>query len=274
MASSTASDSDVLRTPFLEIYLQGAHLTACSLPWGNPLFLSNRANFAPGRSIRGGIPIIFPWFGDAQPSSGLGPHGFARTAVWQVLEQSPDGRSAALELRDDANTRAQWPHSFQLVVRFHAGDVLSVALEVTNTGSEAFDFEAALHTYLAVEEVRDTRVHGLEGATYLDKVDSFAEKLQDAEPIRFPGEVDRVYPSNRSSVRVEASGSSPGPVVTKQNSNSTIIWNPGSERALAMADLGSEWNRFVCVESGNMGSNRIRLAPSETHRMDVTLGPA
>ncbi len=274
MASSAASDSGVLRTPFLEIYLQGAHLTACTLPSGNPLFLSQRANFAPGRAIRGGIPIIFPWFGDAPPSSKLGPHGFARTAVWQVLERSADGRSAALELRDDANTRSQWPHSFHLIARFHAGEVLEVDLEVTNTGSEPFEYEAALHTYLAVANVRDSCVHGLEDAVYLDKLDGFAEKRQGSEVIRFPGEVDRVYPAHRSDVRVEDSTGAARLLVAKQNSGSTILWNPGPERGSAMKDLGSEWSRFVCVESGNVGSDQIRLAPSESHRMNISLGPA
>src|ERR1700683_5153929 len=47
-----------------ELYLQGAHLAHWT-PRGQQsvLFLSPKSLFAPGKAIRGGVPIIFPWFG-------------------------------------------------------------------------------------------------------------------------------------------------------------------------------------------------------------------
>ena len=62
-----------------ELYLQGAHLTAWQPPGERPvLFTSPNSQFAPGRAIRGGIPIIFPWFGPSRHAPAAPQHGFAQ----------------------------------------------------------------------------------------------------------------------------------------------------------------------------------------------------
>ena len=63
------------------LYLQGAHLTSW-VPAGGAevLFVSELARFAPGESIRGGVPICFPQFAELGP---LPMHGFAHIAEWQ-----------------------------------------------------------------------------------------------------------------------------------------------------------------------------------------------
>ena len=68
-----------------ELYLQGAHLTTWQPPGERPvLFTSPNSAFAPGRAIRGGIPIIFPWFGASRHAPTAPQHGFARTAIWHL----------------------------------------------------------------------------------------------------------------------------------------------------------------------------------------------
>ena len=68
-----------------ELYRQGAHLTAWQPPGERPvLFTSPNSAFAPGRAIRGGIPIIFPWFGANRHEPAAPQHGFARTASWHL----------------------------------------------------------------------------------------------------------------------------------------------------------------------------------------------
>jgi D-hexose-6-phosphate mutarotase len=67
--------------PFAGSRLQGAHLTA----WQPPvLFTSPNSAFAPGRAIRGGIPIIFPWFGANRHAPAAPQHGFARATTWRL----------------------------------------------------------------------------------------------------------------------------------------------------------------------------------------------
>ena len=68
-----------------ELYLQGAQVTAWQPPGERPvLFASPNAVFAPGKAIRGGIPIIFPWFGPNRHAAAAPQHGFARTATWHL----------------------------------------------------------------------------------------------------------------------------------------------------------------------------------------------
>src|SRR5580693_2540132 len=85
----------VIRTPQAdaEIYLHGAHVTHFQPRGQKPvLFMSGKSWFEPGKPIRGGVPICFPWFGarqDGQPGS---PHGFARLVEWELVsaEQTSD----------------------------------------------------------------------------------------------------------------------------------------------------------------------------------------
>ena len=68
-----------------ELYLQGAQVTAWRLPGERPvLFTSPKAVFVPGKAIRGGIPIVFPWFGPHRHAPTAPQHGFARTAPWHL----------------------------------------------------------------------------------------------------------------------------------------------------------------------------------------------
>src|ERR1700691_2930891 len=66
------------------IYFQGAHLTHWQ-PAGEEsvLFLSGKSAFQKGKAIRGGVPVIFPWFGDRHDGQPGPAHGFARTAEWE-----------------------------------------------------------------------------------------------------------------------------------------------------------------------------------------------
>ena len=77
-----------------EIYLQGAQVTAWRLGDEPPiLFTSPKSAFAPGRAIRGGIPIIFPWFGPNRHAPAAPQHGFARTATWHLIGARTRGAS-------------------------------------------------------------------------------------------------------------------------------------------------------------------------------------
>src|SRR5688500_11527362 len=130
-----------------EVYLHGAHVTSWVPAGGSEaLFLSRAATFAPGAAIRGGVPVIFPQF------AGMGPlpkHGFARTQPWERVDDGDRPNAVRLRLRDSERTRAVWPHAFVAELAVEVGDDgLSMALTIQDPGDSAFDFTAALHTYL------------------------------------------------------------------------------------------------------------------------------
>jgi len=58
----------------------------------------------------------------------------------------------------------------------------------------------------------------------------------------------------------------------KQNSETTVVWNPWQQGAATLADLGAdEWRLMTCVEASNILRSAVSLAPGEQHAMGATL---
>lgn len=205
-------------------------------------------------------------------------HGFARTSEWEVeaVERWPDETvELVLRLVADDTTRAVWPFDFVLRHRIIVGRQLEMALEVENWSGGPFSFEEALHTYLAVRDVRQARVLGLSGIEFLDKVDHFTRKTQGEEPITITGETDRVYLNTDGACIVEDPVGDRRLRVGKEGSATTVVWNPWIEKAKAMADFGDEeWPRMICVETANAAENRVTLGAGEAHTMRATVALA
>jgi D-hexose-6-phosphate mutarotase len=252
------------------IYLHGAHVTHFQPRGKAPvLFMSQRSLFAADKPIRGGVPIIFPWFGPRANHPESPAHGFARTSEWQVESVSEDGDgvvTVTFELVAEARTHGLWPFGFKLTYRVAVGHALTMILEVENTSSEAITFEDALHTYFSVADVRQTSTSGLENADYVDKTDNFQRKKQGPEPIRITSETDRVFESTRKTCVLDDPGMRRKITVEKSGSQTTVVWNPWIAKAATMVDFGDdEWPRMLCIETANAGTNTITLAPGKTH---------
>ena len=145
-------------------------------------------------------------------------------------------------------------------------------LAVRNTDTAARTFEAALHSYFAVSDVRQARIRGLEGAPYVDKTAAMARRPGASEPITITAETDRVYPGATGTVTIEDPGWQRQIVVGKSGSSTTVVWNPWVAKAKAMPDFGDEeWPEMVCVETANAGDDAVTLAPGATHGMTATL---
>jgi D-hexose-6-phosphate mutarotase len=264
-----------------EVYLHGAHVTRFEKRGESPvLFMSAQSLFQDDKAIRGGIPVIFPWFGPRQPDPvGKSPmHGFARLSAWEVESADRQGEvaSVTLSLTPNELSRSLWPQDFKLTYTVTLDrDVLKLDLTVTNTGAEGFPFEEALHTYFAVGDVRHASVEGLAHTTYLDKTDNAVEKSQDAAPIGFTGETDRVYLAAPGTCTINDPGLRRRIVVEKEHSDATVVWNPWVAKAKAMADFGDdEWPGMLCVETCNVGPHAVTLAPGASHSMRVRISTA
>lgn len=259
-----------------EVYLQGAHVTHWQPRGGTPvLFVASRAVYAPGKAIRGGVPLIFPWFGPHATDKSKPMHGFARSRPWRVTatDTAPDGTvTLELGLDDDTATRALWPHPFRARYRVTVGDTLAMALEVTNTGTAPFTFEAALHTYFAVGDIRRAGVRGLENTTFIDKVDGFTRKRHGAEPLTLTGETDRVFLGTRTACVVDDPALRRRLRVDKTGSASTVVWNPWAAKCAEMADMGpDDWRSMICVETANAADDAVTAAPGTKHAMTATI---
>lgn len=253
------------------IALQGAHIATFQPRGEEPvIWLSPKAKFAPGKSIRGGVPICWPWFGTHKNDSKLPGHGYARTVPWDVLETKalPDGSTfLRFGLVESDATRAQWPYASTVQLEVTVGKALRVELVTTNTGKDTFELGEALHTYFQISDVANMTIRGLENCEYLDKVKDFA-RFNQQNGIVVESEVDRVYVNTPADCVIEDKGLKRAIRISKQGSKSTVVWNPWTEKAEKMGDFGPALHRdMVCVESGNALENVVTLAPGQTHRL-------
>lgn len=259
------------------VYFQGAHVTAWHPAAASEavLWMSEASYFEVGKPLRGGVPICFPWFGPHASDPKAPGHGFGRLRDWSLIEavEAADGAvTLALELASDTPLTPLWPHAFRAVHKITMGATLTMVLEVTNAGSEAFTFEEALHTYFAVRDVRQVTVAGLEGAEYLDKVTGFDRKRQGGEAIGFGGETDRVYLDTTARCVIDDPGARRRIAIRKAGSDATVVWNPWIAKARAMPDFGDdEWTEMVCVETCNVNVHARTLAPGASHTMTAII---
>jgi glucose-6-phosphate 1-epimerase len=258
-----------------QIYFHGAHVARWQPAEAAApvLWMSAHSLFEAGKPIRGGVPICFPWFGPHAEDPAAPAHGFARTSEWALVEAGePQGRATfTLSLSGDGSTAPAWPHKFQALMRIDVGSTLTLALEVRNTDTRSFAFEEALHTYLAVKDIRGVTITGLEATDYLDKVAGGARRAQHRE-IQITGETDRIYLDTTSACVVHDPGLHRRIRVGKSGSRSTVIWNPWTDKAHRMADFGDhEWPGMLCVETANVGAERITLQPGQSHVMTADI---
>ena len=247
-----------------EIYPHGAHVTSFQMNGEAPLlFMSAASEFHTDKPIRGGVPVIFPWFGARE---GLVFHGFARLAAWDLVSVVvlPDG---------SMRLHFQLPSDDECEVDYFVtvGASLTLELVVTNTSIADFTFENCLHTYFLVGAIDSLAIAGLHGTRYRDQLLA-AEFTESAESIRFTGEVDRVYQDSGATVEIHDPALHRSIRVRKSGSQSTVIWNPWITKSQRLPDFADdEYRHMVCVESGNIAPNSLTLAPGEISQMTVEI---
>ena len=257
-----------------EMYLHGAHVTSWKPPDGEEvLFLSSQSRWEDGRAIRGGVPICFPWFGGKADDPTAPAHGFVRTKSWQLesITQAGGAVTVSMFTESDEGAKRWWPAEFRLVHRATFGRELSLELVVSNTGRKSLSFEEALHAYHRLGNIEATRVRGLDTIQYLDKTDSNRKKMQHGE-IVIESETDRVYLNTREAIEVEDPVLRRRTRIRKENSGTTVVWNPWVAKARGLSDLGDdEWMQMICVETSNVSDFAVDLAPGQQHTMKATV---
>lgn len=259
-----------------DIYLHGAHITQFQPTGEEPvLWMSAKSVFHPAKAIRGGVPICFPWFGASETDPNAPAHGFARLADWRIEDISRDASGGVVVvLALDANeaTLALWPVEFRARQTITIGTELAMSLEVTNTSGGTIRFEEALHSYLAVSDVRAVTIEGFGGVRYADKLDGGEVMEQAAAVVAFTGETDRVYLDVPEVCVLNDPGMARKIEIRSRASRDTVVWNPWVDKARRMADFGdTEWPGMVCIETANIGGNGIELAAGGVHTMSATL---
>ena len=170
--------------------------------------------------------------------------GFARNVNWTV--KSMDDTSVVLELAPSDYTKEMWDKEFlcTFTVTLEA-DQLKTSLVVDNKGEEAFDFQAALHSYFTVSALDNLEISGsFEGKEFLNKLagDGGEMQTEDRSVITIGEEYDRVYTGVNDPVLNDKGTGKSLAVLNTAGWEDTVVWNP-------YGDEGMGYNNFVCVES-------------------------
>ena len=254
-----------------EVYLNGAQVTSWVPANGEErLFVGSAATFANGESVRGGIPVVFPQFADQGP---LPAHGFARRSLW-TLASAEDGESsrAAFRLDDDAASRALWPHHFHLLLTVTLDvSTLTVELAVENTDASAFEFTAALHTYLKVTDVRRAAVTGLSGCKYIDKTRDKRLFDDHSSELIVHEETDRVYLDAPPDLRLEDRAGQSSLRLESRGFRDAVVWNPWAEKGKTFSGMtGDDYLRMICIEAAQVGAP-VSLGPGQVWKGSQSL---
>ncbi len=242
------------------LFLQGAHLVQFAPNnESNWLWLSDTARFEPGRAIRGGIPICWPWFGDPARNAPEirkrihteSAHGFARSTLWKLenVRESAHEVEISLSLNANDDFGNLWNgYALALITFTFTAHTCQLALTTTNLGTEPMAFSQALHTYLPTLDIARTRLLGLGFSNYIDTLHNWEHHAQEG-PVYFDGETDRIYEGNEPLTVVTPAGTRR---ITSVGSDSTVVWNPGPDKAARLSDFpDAAWKTMLCVETAN-----------------------
>ncbi len=258
------------------VCLYGAHvLHFRPKGWDEVFWMSATSEFEEGKPIRGGIPVCFPWFGPHADDARKPQHGFARLLMWTVAGASmlADGCfELRLAQRESPATMALWPHAFGAELIVTVGEVLDVTLSITNTGTEAFTYSDALHSYFAVSAIGNVTIHGLGGCAFYEGTGTVPRR-QEEELLAIGKEENRRYVDTDAACTVRDEGLGRSIRVAKTGSRVTVVWNPWEETAKKIADMPDDGYRtMVCVEAVNAYNDLVTLRPGEHHSLGTTIG--
>jgi glucose-6-phosphate 1-epimerase len=236
------------------------------------LWLSPDAVASPGKAIRGGIPLCGPWFGPHALLASASMHGLLRTQAWTLLrvEETAAGIRAEFTLSLPADPGRGWVHTAEALCTVTLENALVVELTLRNTGTTPLLVSGALHTYLAVGDVRQASVTGVGDRDYIDYTHGRVRRRAAAgdlvlneESARFfftQAPVSLVDPVFKRTIQVESSGH-----------GATVVWNPWDKTAATMADVGDRWPEFICIEAANIPETAVPLAPATSHHLTTRL---
>ncbi|MCY1288556.1 putative glucose-6-phosphate 1-epimerase [compost metagenome] len=272
------------RSAELLVAQQGAQVLSYQRDGEAPLiWLSEQAAYRKGQSVRGGVPVCWPWFGDLQRNppavralyqgSDAPAHGLVRNLDWQLLEI--DTREDAVNLQfaflQPEHGLPGWPHTVDLRLHIHLDERLHLSLASHNRGEQPVAIGQALHTYFAVGDIHQARLEGLSGSHYLDTLQDWQPRSQHGD-VLFEGETDRIYldlperltildPAWQRRIHLHSSGS-----------RSAVVWNPWIDKSLRLSQFASDaWQRMLCIETANVLDDALQLAPGERKSLAVSL---
>ena len=249
------------------VALQGAQVLSWAPTGQAPVvWLSDDAKFKAGKSLRGGAPVCWPWFGAHPDDSSKPAHGFARNLEWEPVETArvSGGTRILMRLVPGEAQWAMWPYAAELTLGIIMGKSLRLELTTNNVSKKQVELTQAIHTYFHVDEIDSVQVLGLEGHDYIDTVGTHAMRRQEG-PISIGCEVDRIYLDCPGDAVIVDQSLRRRIRTSKKGSRSYVVWNPWSDKSAALGDMGlNGYRKMICVETTNAAANQVAVPPGGT----------
>lgn len=233
------------------------------------LFLSKKSLYENGKAIRGGIPVCWPWFGPDPKGLQRPNHGFVRNQLWTVLATSTTDSETKISLQftEQHKNEKTWKRPFTLTLEFNIAKNLALKLITQNTGDQAFSVTQAFHPYFNIGDIKQVQVLGLDDVFYFDKLEQGREKKQTGV-VTITEETDRIYEDINSHLVLNDQIYKRRIEIASENCRTGVVWNPWHK---VMADLDpQDYQRFVCVETGNIAFDLVQVAPGEEKSLMTT----
>lgn len=253
------------------------HATAAFLPQGaqvlsflpegcdrDLLFVSQQADWTEGKPLRGGIPICFPWFSSLPTHPTAPAHGWARNALWNLVDARSHAEAIALvwELEQEG---------WQLQLTTHVGQRLRLELVARSMSDQPQRCEIALHTYLSVSRIESVEVEGLQSLPYFDQLTGIDHRPQQ-RVVSIDQEIDRIYWGADPLGVVVDHGWNRRMTLSSQGAGSVVLWNPWIAKSRRMADFGdNEYQQMVCLETANVRRAAWEVEPHGERRLMVEI---
>ena len=193
-------------------------------------------------NIRGGVPIIFPQFGNCGP---LKKHGFARDLNWFEVSSYKIGKDvfATYSLNINKHSSNNWGFDAQLFLTLILvkNSSLTINLKVFNNGEKSFTFSGGLHPYFALKSRKDVKISGLDNVEFID-----TDPLCTTFDLNGESGFERLFLSKTD---ISLYNGYRYLNLTAEGFDNWMIWNPGKIGVKNIHNLpDKDWDKFICIE--------------------------
>ena len=214
------------------------------------------------KSVRGGIPILFPVCGDLPEGYLIGgkkyflkQHGFARDMPWSI-SLLKDQLGIRLKLSHTEDSRSFFPFFFALLmdVRLKEKSLL-ISIKIYNQGNESMPFSFGLHPYFQISNLQKVKIDGL-SEKCIDQTNMKVTNVSDQIRILDTGVDFLSYPSSSVKV-VDSLSRNVIELIHQEPFDTTVIWTDPPRKMVCVEPWTSPRNSLFT------GDRKLEIKPEE-----------
>lgn len=240
----------------------GAQILQVKLGINELLYLSPLSQIGTKQTLRGGIPVLFPQFGNF---GNLKKHGFVRNLNWKLVNEKNNQNDLFVEYEYviAKDHFLDWNHSAKLNLQASIiNNIFNINIQILNIGDSEFEFTGGLHPYFKINSRSTIKIEGLESSFFEDSFPEITFKLSSDNVI------ERLYYTNSN---IYFNNGSNNLLIKSKGFESWMLWNPGIDMTKAINDLpDDDWNKFICIEP-IVKNNAILLKPNEIFKGELAV---